>query len=247
MNALGRAARAEWQKLRSIRSTWWFGGGALLTMVLVAVMEAEDTASFLAREGRPVEPVSSVLEGVEWVQLIFGSFGMLAMTSEYATRSIVVTLACTPSRVRLLLAKTAVVGAAVFAAGGLVAALGTAASVPQLHSYGEFDAVQVAGRILVIAAYLALIAVLAVGLGTLIRRSAGTITLLFALVYILPFGLEGLARTLSAEFLTTVARYTPGPAGERFMAGEWAFGLVLGGWAVTAVSAGMWVMRKRDA
>ncbi|GAA3097884.1 hypothetical protein [Streptosporangium carneum] len=247
MNALARAVSAEWLKLRSVRSTWWFAGGALLTMLLVAVLEAEDTAGFLRGQGRPVEPVSSVLEGVEWVQLVFGSFGMLAVTSEYATRGIVVTLACTPSRTRLLLAKTAVVGAAVFVAGGLTAVLGVAASAPLLQRYWEFDAGQVAGRILAMAAYMALVAALALGLGTLIRRSAGTVTVLFVLLYVLPLGLQGVAGSLDVELLVTVAGFTPGPAGERFMAGEPAFGLVLTAWAVAAVVAGVWVMRRRDA
>ncbi|MFG1686439.1 hypothetical protein ACGFNP_40175 [Nonomuraea sp. NPDC049269] len=247
MTALTPAAAAEWLKLRSIRSTWWFAGGALLTMLLVAVMEAEDTAGFLRRQGQPVEPVSSVLAAVEWVQLIFGAFGMLAVTGEYATRSIVVTLACTPSRTRLLLAKTAVVGAATLAAGGLIAALGVASSAPLLRKYWEFDLGQVTGRILAIAAYMTLIAVLALGLGTLIRRSAGTLTVLFALLYVLPTGLQGFASSLNAEFLNTVADFTPGPAGERFMAGDTAFGLVLIAWAVAAAVTGAWVMRGRDA
>ncbi|WP_283135925.1 hypothetical protein [Rhizohabitans arisaemae] len=247
MNALARAASAEWMKLRSVRSTWWFAGGALLTMLLVAVLEADDTARFLLKEGRPVEPVSSVLDAMEWVQLILGSFGMLAVTAEYATRSIVVTLACTPSRTRLLLAKTAVVGAAVFAAGGLIAVLGTVAGAPQLQRYWEFDTAQVTGRILSMAAHLALIAVLALGLGTLIRRSAGTLSVLFVVVFVLPIALQGIATSLNAEFLNTVAGFMPGPAGKRFMAGEPAFGLVLTAWAATAVAAGVWVMRKRDA
>ncbi|WP_433513596.1 hypothetical protein ACQP2T_60240 [Nonomuraea sp. CA-143628] len=247
MNALTRAAAAEWLKLRSVRSTWWFACGALLMMLLVAMLEAKDTAFFLRKQGLPVEPVSSVLEGLDWVQLIFGSLGMLAATSEYATRSIVVTLACTPSRTRLLLAKTAVVGATIFVAGGLVAVLGVAASAPLLRDYWEFDAGQVTGRILAIATYLALIAVLALGLGTLIRRSAGAITMLFVLLYVLPIGLQGFATSLDAEFLNTLAGYTPAPVGERFIAGEAASGLVLTAWAAVVVAAGVWVMRKRDA
>ncbi|MCA2227613.1 hypothetical protein [Nonomuraea aurantiaca] len=247
MNALARAAAAEWLKLRSVRSTWWFAGGALLTMLLVAALEAKDTAVFLRKHGLPVEPVSSVVEGLDWVQLIFGSLGMLAVTSEYATRSIMVTLACTPSRTRLVLAKVAVVGATTFLAGGLVSVLGVAASAPVLRRYWEFDAGQVTGRILAIAAYLALVAVLALGLGTLIRRSAGALTMLFALLYVLPIGLQGLATSLNAEFLNTLAAYTPMPVGERFIAGEAASGLVLTAWAAVVVAAGLWVMRERDA
>jgi ABC-2 type transport system permease protein len=169
------------------------------------------------------------------------------MTSEYATRSVAVTLACTPSRTRLLLAKAAVVGAAVFAAGLVIAALGVAASAPLLGDYGVVAAGQIAARILAMGADQALIAVLALGLGTLIRRSAGTLTVLFVLLLVAPQVLQELASVLDAGFLATAADYTPAPAGDRLMTGEPAFGLVLAAWAAGAVAAGVLALRARDA
>jgi ABC-2 type transport system permease protein len=250
VNALARAAAAEWLKVRSLRSSWWFAGGALLMMLVVAALEADSAARDLkAQGGEPgsVEAASTAVTAVAWVHLVLGSFGMLAMTSEYATRSIVVTLACTPSRTRLLLAKAAVAGAAVFAAGLLIAALGVAASAPLLGDYGDFAPGQIAARILAMGAHLALIAVLALGLGTLIRRSAGTLTVLFVLLLVGPQALQELAEVLDAGFLVTAADHTPAPAGDRFMAGEPAFGLVLAAWATGAVVAGVWALRTRDA
>jgi ABC-2 type transport system permease protein len=250
MNAVSCAAAAEWLKLRSVRSTWWLAGGALLLMLLVAALEADGMASDLEAQGAEpgsVEAASTAVTASAWVRLVLGALGMLAMTSEYATRSIVVTLACTPSRGRLLLAKTAVVGAAVLAAGVLIAALGVAVTAPLLGEYGDFDPGQVGGQVLAIGAQLALIAVLALGIGALIRRSAGTLTVLFVLLLVLPQVLQQLAGVLDAGFLATAADYTPAPAGDRFMAGEPGFGLVLAAWGAATVAAAVWALRTRDA
>jgi ABC-2 type transport system permease protein len=250
MSALGRVAAAEWLKLRSVRSTWWFAGGALLLMLAVAGLDADGMARELRAGGAEpgsVEAASTTVTAAAWVRFVLGSFGMLAMTSEYATRSIVVTLACTPSRTRLLLAKTGVVGAAVLVAGVLMAALGVAVSTPLLGEYGDFDPAQVAGRVLAAGVQLALIAVLALGLGALIRRSAGTITVLFVLLLVLPEVLHQLAELFDAGFLATAAGYTPAPAGDRLMAGEPGFGLVLAAWGAAAVAAAVWALRTRDA
>lgn len=250
MTALTRTAAAEWLKLRSVRSTWWFAAGALVTMLLVTALNADSTAGELRAEGAlpgSVEAASVAVTAMSWVHYILGALGMLTMTGEYATRAITVSLACTPARSRLLLAKAAVVGVAVLAAGVVLAALGVAVSTPLLREYGHFDAGQVAARILAMGVHLALIAVLALGLGTLIRRSAGTITVLFVLLALLPNLLQGLAEPLNAQFLGTVATHTPAFAGERFMTGEPAFGLVLAAWAAAAVAAGIWALRTRDA
>jgi ABC-2 type transport system permease protein len=247
---VSRTAAAEWLKLRSLRSTWWFAGGALLLMVMVAALEADSTVGDLrAQGGGPgsVEGASTAVTATAWVRFVLGSFGMLAMTSEYATRSIVVTLACTPSRTRLLLAKAAVVGAAVLAAGVLFAALGVAAGAPLLGEYGEFDSGRVAGQVLAIGAHLALIAVLALGIGAVIRRSAGTITVLFVLLLVVPEGLQELSEMLDVGILSTAADHTPAPAGDRFMAGEVGFGLVLAAWSAGAIAAAVWALRTRDA
>lgn len=250
MNGLARSAAAERLKLRSVRSTWWFAGGALLLMLLVAGLEADSTARDLqADRGEPgsVDAASAAVTASAWVRVVLASFGMLAVTSEYATGSIAVTLACTPSRARLLLAKAAMVGAAALAAGVLIAALAVAVSAPLLGEYGDFDAGRVAGQVLAMGAHLALFAVLALGLGTVIRRSAGTLTVLFVLMLVLPEVLQVFTEVLDAGFVATAADYTPAPAGDRFMALEPAFGLVLGGWAVAAVAAAVWVLRARDA
>ena len=244
------AVRAEWVKLRTVRSTWWFAGGALVTMVLVAASNADSDRGALRASGAPhgsVEAASEAITAAGWLLVIFGALGLLVATSEYATRSIMVTLACVPSRGRLMLAKTAVVLLSVFAAGTVIAAIGVASSAPLLREFADVDAAQLTGQIIAIGAQLALTAVLSLGLGVLVRRTAGALTILFVLLFIVPELLGLLADVLHADIFNTVANYLPNAAGDRFMHGEVLWGLVGVGWAAAAVLGAIWALRKRDA
>lgn len=244
------AIASEWLKLRSVRSSWWFAGGALAVMLLVSALDADDVAGALRAEAAAPGSYGAAdvaLPGIAWLHYILGALGMLVITSEYATRSIMVTLACTPSRLRMLAAKAVVVFGSVFAAGIVLCACGIVASAPILGDYLNLDARPLTARILAMATYLALIAVLALGMGTLIRRTAGTLTVLFLLLAIVPEVLDLVADRLKLEVLHTISNLTPAPAGERFMTGDTAYGLALVAWAGAAIAAGIWALRARDA
>ncbi|MEV6103223.1 ABC transporter permease [Streptomyces sp. NPDC051940] len=249
--SLTHTVASEWLKLRSVRSTWWFAGGAVLTMLVIAPMSALTAAN--NAEGLGTEPGSiaaysmAVAATAYGTQFVLGALGMLSVTSEFATRGIGVTLACTPSRERLLAAKAAVVAAAGFAVGLPVGALGVATSAPMLEEYGHFEAAPTAGAVLAMGVHTALVAVLALGLGTVIRRSAGTVAVLFGLLMVLPSVLLMLADSLEAEFLATAADFTPTAAGERFMTGDVLYVLVLLAWAAGGLAAGVRALRSRDA
>jgi ABC-2 type transport system permease protein len=110
MNTLGPVWASEWIKLRSVRSTWWAVGGALLAMVVAAALGGTDAANELAAESGPpgsVAYTSVAISGVNFVQFIVPVPAMLLITSEYATRSIKFSLQCVPARTRLLLGKAA--------------------------------------------------------------------------------------------------------------------------------------------
>jgi ABC-2 type transport system permease protein len=234
-------AAAEWWKLRSLRSTGWFLGGAALVMLLMAVLESND--------GDPttIQALSVAMSAVSYfVQYILAAFAMLAITSEFATRSITVTLVCTPSRIRVMLAKTAVVGSVVLIAGVLVTGLGVVAGAMRFVELGDLGAAQVVA-VLKIGCYLALLAVIALGIGTLVRRTAGGLAVLLVLLLVLPEILSLVADRFALNALGTAIQFTPTLAGSRFMGGEWEFGLVLLGWAAAGVLAGIWALTTRDA
>jgi ABC-type transport system involved in multi-copper enzyme maturation permease subunit len=238
---LASTVAAEWWKLRSLRSTRWFLGGAALLMLLMAVLESND--------GDPttIQAVSVAMGAVNYfVQYILAAFAMLAITSEFATRSITVTLVCTPSRTRVMLAKTAVVGSIVLIAGVLVTGLGVVAGATRFDELGDLGAAEVVA-VLKIGSYLALIAVLALGIGTVVRRTAGGLAVLLVLLLILPEILSLVAERFVLDALSAAIQFTPTLAGSRFMGGEWEFGLVLLGWASAGVLVGIWALSTRDA
>lgn len=235
------AMAAEWHKLRSIRSTWWFLLGALLIMVLTTLLEADDgDPGTVQAASVAVAPVAN------FIQYVLGAFGALAITSEFATRSITVTFACTPSRTRVMVAKTLVVGGLVLAVGTAVAVIGVLLSATRFGELGMLDGLHALDA-LAIGTYLALLAVLALGIGTLVRHTAGTLAILVLLIVLVPEILRIISERFGLEWIRTIGDHTPAPVGYRLMGGEWQYGLVLMAWAAATVAAGIWALRARDA
>jgi hypothetical protein len=101
-----RVVRAEWTKLRALRSTWWC---ALITVVLIVGLGAA-----IAGSGAPYKisagdsaagGVTISLVGILFAQLVLGMLGVLLFSGEYATGMIRATLAVVPSRLPVLWAK----------------------------------------------------------------------------------------------------------------------------------------------
>lgn len=234
-------ASAEWLKLRSVRSTWWFLGGSLLIMLLLAVAETND--------GDPTtsQGVGIAMNGIAYfVQFILAGMAVLAITSEFATRSIVTTFACTPVRTRVMVAKTMIIGAVVGISGVLLTLLVVTVSAIRFDEAGTLSA-SLVGNVLAAGGYLATIAVLSLGFGALVRRTAGGLAIIVALLMLVPEVLGLLATRFNAPAFDTVADYTPAPAGYRFMAGEAEAGIILAGWIVAGIALGCWALRSRDA
>ena len=235
-------AAAEWLKLRSVRSTWWFVGGAAAVMLLATSLEVDD--------GDPVALQSlgtATMTVVNFVQYILLALGILAMTNEFANRSITVTVMGTPSRVRVMLAKALVVGGVVFAVGTAVVAARRRSLGAPVRRARTAPMRRALGQVLAMGGYLA------ADRGDRARprhrrppygRDAGH-------PGAAPAGDAGDPRAgrragSMPPGSATIADYTPGPAGFRFIAGEWEWGLVLGGWARPRWPTGVWALRRRD-
>jgi ABC-2 type transport system permease protein len=233
------AVAAERIKLLTVRSTWWFAGGLAALMLLMAVLD--DGAG---------DPARSLIVGPTAVsyfgQYVVAAFGLLVVTGELATRSITVTFAATPSRGRVMAAKAVVSGVAGLVLGAAAAALGVGAAAAR---NGELPRVlgDAAGQVAATAVYLGLLAVVSLGVGALVRRSAGALTCMVLLLLVVPELLHLAAERLSEPFLDTFAGWTPAQAGWQLMTGRWEYALVLAAWAVAAVAAGIGALRSRDA
>ncbi|WP_439657938.1 ABC transporter permease [Lentzea sp. HUAS TT2] len=185
---------AEWVKLRSLRSTW-YTLACLICVELGITVLAASKAGEAYRGAPPAEqlawdPTERSLTAYLVAQLVIGVLGTLVVTSEYATGLVQTSLAVTPRRHRLLAAKVVVATAVsvvasqslMFATFLIGQALFAAQGVPSaaLDDPGVLSAVTGGGL------YLAAIAVLAIGLGTILRATAGAITTLVGVVLLVP-------------------------------------------------------------
>jgi ABC-2 type transport system permease protein len=238
---LREAVAAEWLKLLTVRSTWWFALGLLALLLTMAVLDDG--------EGEPgsVRSLTVGLAAVSYFgQYVVAAFGLLVVTAEYATRSITVTLAATPSRARVLVAKAIVACVAAGVLGVVATALGVGVAAGR---FGELD--HIAGpateQILATGGYPGLLAALSLGVGALVRRTAGALTVMVVLLLVVPELLALASRRFGLRWLDTLAGWTPAQAGWQLMTGHWEYAALLLAWAVAAVAAGAWVLRRRDA
>ncbi|GIJ28730.1 ABC transporter [Micromonospora qiuiae] len=246
--------RAEWTKLRSVRSTWW----TVVAAVVVMAATAGQLAIYIANDNTNDDPgddpgvvaLGSVLiDSLELVQYAVLALGLLTITSEFTTGTIRTTLQCTPSRGRVLLAKAAVTATVTFGLGLLLGAVGAVVAGPVLGEWGAAPAAGTLRDVVALAGYLALIGVLALGLGAVLRSAVLTLTVLLAVLMIVPLSL----REPDITALHRVADVFPGEAGRHFLAGDGepyppAVGLLLlAGWAAVTLLAGRAALRRRDA
>jgi ABC-2 type transport system permease protein len=98
------AVRAEWTKLRTLPSTGWLLVAAVSVTVAVS---AVITAVFHVNSGSPQDPTKLSLAGVQIGQALIVILAVLAVSEEYGTGMIRVTLTAIPHRLTLLVAKAA--------------------------------------------------------------------------------------------------------------------------------------------
>ncbi|MFI0446009.1 ABC transporter permease subunit [Actinomadura sp. 6N118] len=248
------AVAAEWTKLWSLRSTWWglfaaFGLMGLMSAIL-ATSTASNNTNAITTDDQGVVEVSGVAVGAtDLVQFVLIALAILMITGEYATGSVRTTLQWVPLRGRMLAAKAAVVAAAVLPAGVALGLVGTAVAKPLLGRWGRFSAGDAAGDVLAVGVYLALTCVFILGVGTMLRSTAGALTTAFLLLMAVPMLLEN----SSVKALRHVSDALPSTAGRNFMSGEagpYPPGvglLILAAWAVGSLALGTVVLRRRDA
>jgi hypothetical protein len=251
---LAQAARMEWIKLRSLRSTWWTLAVTVAGTVGIAAAVGRNT-----RDGSG-DLVNNALAGVVPGLLLAGVLGVLTMTSEYTSGTIRATLAVIPRRPLVVAAKAAVFGAVMLAVGEVAAfiaffaattTLRRSIAAPTLDDPGVLRAVVLTG------AAFCLIGLLGLGLGTIIRHSAAAVGVLVGGVYVVVQVIGFLARGAAAYMpililensLSTTKPVTCGTdAGScpHFLS-AWAGLGVLSLYAAIALAAGGWLLARRDA
>ncbi|MFE0133050.1 ABC transporter permease subunit [Streptomyces sp. NPDC059037] len=224
--------------------------------------------------GTPMQPdlVAASLNGSQLSLVLVAALGVLFITAEYRRGMIRTTFAVTPRRGRVLLAKAVVIGAVTFVTGLVASLLSYLLSMPALRAGGhepplfpEFSLTDgpVLRAVIGTAALLALIAVLALGLGALLRNTAAAITtvvvvivLPLILVSMVPLGLSQWLQRLTPVAGFAVQQTTPRydqvaglclPEDGCYPQGAWTGFGTLAAYAVVVLGLAVWRVRKRDA
>jgi ABC-2 type transport system permease protein len=257
------ALHTEWTKLRTAPGTTWLLLAAVA--LTVALSAAAAAATTCPSAGCAVDPTKVSLTGINLGQALVAILAVLAISSEYSTGMIGVTLAAMPRRTTVLGAKAAIVSGVVLVAG-TIAVLGCLLAGRLLlpghgftpaHGYPPLSLALADGPVLRAAAgsvlYLALVALLSLGVATAVRDAATAIGVVLGLLYLFPI----LAQVVSdPHWQRHLQQLGPMTAGLAIQAtsnlrslpiGPWAGLGVLAAWAAAALLAGGLLLRLRDA
>ena len=257
----GHALHAEWTKARTAGGTTWL----LLAVIAatVAVGAAVATATRCPAAGCGQDPAKVSLSGIDLGQAVVAILAVLAISGEYGTGMIRVTLTAMPRRTTVLAAKAAILTGQVLAAG-TVAVLGsvlagrlilpghgfTPAHGDPLLSLADGPYLRAAaGSVL----YLSLVGLLGLGVGTAIRDSAVAIGAVLGLLYLFPVIAVAVSNPHWQRHLEQIAPMSAGLAIQATTGlhgmpiSPWAGLAVLAAWAAGAMLAGGLLLRLRDA
>src|ERR1700691_2280175 len=251
-----RVVRAEWAKLRALRSTRWCALTAVVLIVgLGAAIAGSGTPYPVSAGNNAAAGISTALLGVLFAQLVLGVIGVLAFSGEYGTGMIRATLAVVPARLPVLWAKLIVLVGLVlpvtmvcafvdfFAGAAIESSRG--GSVLSLTEPGVLR--EVAGSSL----YLTVVVIIGLALGALLRKTAAGLSVFAAVFFVIPI----VAGTLPHS-ITGFEPYLPSNAGGALWGqsatsaqalSPWTGFAVLCGYAVVLTAAAAWRLRRRDA
>ncbi|HET9970614.1 MAG TPA: ABC transporter permease subunit [Streptosporangiaceae bacterium] len=220
--------------------------------------------------GGGLSSVEQTLTGTFIGLIVMVVIGAMFMTAEYRRGLIRTTLTASPRRGRVLAAKAVVLAGVTFVTGLIAVAIVIPVGERLLHENGSpilplsaLTEARIAGGT---AGLLAVAAVLALAVGTLLRHSAGAVTAVVAGI-VLPYLLAILGGVLPAGAQEWLVRVTPAagfaiqqtnqqypqvigsydPANGFFPLAPWAGFAVLCAWAVLALVLAAYALRRRDA
>jgi ABC-2 type transport system permease protein len=254
------ALRAEWTKLRTLPGTAGLLAGAIA--LTVAVSAGVAAATHVSSGGHGQDLTKTSLIGVELGQAVIAALAVLALSEEYGTGMILVTLSAMPRRLVLLGAK-AVNIAGLTLVTGVVAVTGCliagrlllpGAGLGPAHGYALLSISNAPTLRAAIGsvAYLVLIALLSLGIAAAIRDTAVSVGAVLAVLYLPPLLAEAVSDPLRRH-LEQIAPMTAGLAVQATTSphsqviAPWAGLAVLTAWAAGALLIGGLLLRLRDA
>jgi ABC-type transport system involved in multi-copper enzyme maturation permease subunit len=258
MTEVRQLMTAEWIKLRSLRSSKWTLLALVVATVGLGALISAETASHWNHtsliDRRTWDPTNNSLAGTAFGELAVAVFGVLAITAEYASGTIRSSVAAAPRRTPLLVAKALVYGGVALGVGELISftsyfvgqsLFSGHAPVSHIGDPGVIRAVAMTGG------YLALVCLIALGVGFALRHTAGAIASMVAVLLVLP----GVLSALPSAVQNSVEKFMPEQIAasstgavlpEAHYFGPWTGMSLLVLYAAVAMAIGTWTFMRRD-
>ncbi|MDJ0349998.1 ABC transporter permease [Cryobacterium sp. PH29-G1] len=256
--SFGGLLRSESIKLWSLRSTYWSFSLVIVAAVGIALLMSfamsatfDSTNGALGVDNAQLFVLVSTA-GLALGQLIVAVLGVLSISGEYSSGMIKSTLTAVPNRLPALWAKVTVLFSFTFLVGLFSVVASFLVAVPILGakniSVNLFDSA-VLLPLLGNALFLALIAVFAIGIGTIVRSSAGGIASALGIILLLPT-VVGLFSML-VGWVADIMPFLFTSAGSEMITPNtmesWQAFLVVLAWVVVSLGAAALLLKRRDA
>jgi ABC-2 type transport system permease protein len=256
-----RALHAEWTKLRTVNSTGWSLGLALVLMIAFGVLICANSQTS-GCSGECDDVMAITLGGVYLAQFAVVALAVMAIGSEYGTGLIRVTFVADPRRRTVLVAKALAVAGAVLVAGLVASLLSYTIGSPLLeangytveHGYTERSLADMFQAIGGTGLYLVALAHLSLGIAALLRHTAAAISTVVALMFV-PLIAASLLSGTASDRVLQFSPMTAGLAVQRTVENQpdaipidpWVGLGVIFLWAFAAMGAALWLVARRDA
>jgi len=246
---LSETLRAEWTKARTVSGTLWLLCGIIAATTAVGSLVTVSTRC--GSDNCIQDPAKISLTGIYLGQAVVAVLAVLAISDEYSTGMIRVSLTAMPRRAGVLAAKAAVLAGLVFTAGAMAVLGSVLAGWLWLPGSGYNGSVSRAafGSVL----YLVLVGLLSLGVAAMVRDSAVAIGVVLSLLFVFPVVAHFIGNSTWQWHLEQVGPMTAGMAIQNTVnlggqpIGPWAGLGVLAAWAAGAMLTGGLLLVRRDA
>ncbi|MEU1333602.1 ABC transporter permease [Streptomyces sp. NPDC005865] len=255
--AAAQVLKSEWTKIRSVSSTVWTLGLAVVVTIalgmLISILSKNDYDSLDAEDKLTFDPTFISFAGMSLGQLAMIVFGVLVVSNEYSTGMIRTSLAAVPQRATFLFSKIAVATLLAFVVGLATSFITFFVGQAMLGQYkAQIGDPGVLRAVIGGALYMTLIAMFSMGVAAMLRSPMLSLGILMPFFFLISNILGNVSATKK------IGRFLPDQAGSKIMQvktpfdddtpyGPWGgLGIMLV-WVVAALIGGYVLLKKRDA
>ncbi|QDQ13716.1 ABC transporter permease [Streptomyces spectabilis] len=255
--AATQVLKSEWTKIRSVASTVWTLGLAVVVTIalgmLISALSKNDYDSLSRDDKITFDPTFISFAGMSLGQLAMIVFGVLVVSNEYSTGMIRTSLAAVPQRATFLFSKVAVAALLAFAVGIATSFIAFFAGQAMLGEHkAHIDDPGVLRAVIGGGLYMMLIAMFSMGVAAMLRSPMLSLGILMPFFFLISSILGNVSATKK------VGRFLPDQAGSKIMQvkspfdddtpyGPWGGLGIMVAWTVAALLGGYVLLKNRDA